>query len=85
MALNATELCEAMANALPDAWHHYKPDAPVISGAPDDSKILFLAIAAGLLKYLQNHSNDAVNSITLTVPVLGDVTYPVKSLVINTA
>jgi hypothetical protein len=83
MSLDPTQLGDAMANAMPDAWQQVKGQPFPLPSVPDDAKVLFRAVALGLLTYLKAHT-DSVKTVTLTIPVTGDVTYTVKSVAINT-
>lgn len=68
MALNATDLGTAMANAMDGAWQQHHGGEHLPSPVNEDGKSLFLAIATGILNYLRAHEADAVNSITLNLP-----------------
>jgi hypothetical protein len=64
MALVASELADAMVAQLDEAWKIVKgEDFP--GGSRDDAKIMFLAVARGLLIYMEQHQNDAVSTIAL--------------------
>lgn len=64
MPLKASELANQMSSELPDAFHDLKGGTfpgPVTV----DAKVMFLAIARGLLKYLETpDGRDAIESIT---------------------
>ena len=64
MALVASELADAMVAQLDEAWKIVKgEDFP--GGSRDDAKIMFLAVARGLLIYMEQHQNDTVSTIAL--------------------
>jgi hypothetical protein len=64
MALVASELADAMVAQLDEAWKIVKgEDFP--GGSRDDAKIMFLAVARGLLIYMEQHQNDMVSTVTL--------------------
>jgi hypothetical protein len=64
MALVASELADAMVAQLDEAWKIVKgEDFP--GGSRDDARIMFLAVARGLLIYMEQHQNDAVSTIAL--------------------
>jgi len=79
MTLNAQALAQSMQNELPNAWLTIKgyamPSAPA-----DDQRVLFLAIARGVLKYLNDNENAAIKTITLDTALLTAVTYNVRGL-----
>ena len=62
MALVATAMAEAMVNQLGVAWQQVK-GVPMPAGDLNDARIMFLAVARGLLVYLDEQQNDMVNSI----------------------
>ncbi len=85
MPLKPNELADAMVAALPRAWKDVKgvdfpggdpPDAK----AAEDARVMFLAVARGLLTYLESHQGGSVRKITLTIPNLGDRDYTVANL-----
>ena len=64
MALVASDLADAMVAQLDEAWKIVKgEDFP--GGSRDDARIMFLAVARGLLIYMEQHQNDTVSSVTL--------------------
>ena len=64
MALVASELADAMVDQLDEAWKAVKgEDFP--GGSRDDAKIMFLAVARGLLIYMEQHQNDTIKTIAL--------------------
>jgi hypothetical protein len=66
MALEPNGLADAMVAALPRAWELVKGnDIPFPGGSTDDAKIMFLAVARGLLTYLEAHQNDMIKTIDL--------------------
>jgi hypothetical protein len=64
MALIANDLANAMMNQLDEAWQIVKGE-PIPSPPGDDARVMFLAIARGLLIYMEQHQNDAVSTIAL--------------------
>lgn len=63
MALVASELADAMVAQLDEAWKAVKgEDFP--GGSRDDAKIMFLAVARGLLIYMEQKQNETVSSVT---------------------
>ncbi len=64
MALVANDLANAMVDQLDEAWQIVKGE-PFPGGSRDDARIMFLAVARGLLIYMEQHQNDAVSTIAL--------------------
>jgi hypothetical protein len=64
MALVAEDLANAMMDQLDEAWELVKGD-PIPSPPGEDAKIMFLAIARGLLIYMEQHQNDMVSTVAL--------------------
>jgi len=62
MTLRATEMGQAMVDQLGEAWQQVKGE-PMPASDLKDAQIMFLAVARGLLVYLEAHQNDMVNSI----------------------
>jgi hypothetical protein len=63
MPLTPNELADAMVAALPRAWQDAKGE-PFPGGDTADAKVMFLAVARGLLTYLENNQAEIFNSIT---------------------
>jgi len=64
MSLIANDLANAMVDQLDEAWQQVKGE-PFPGGSRDDARIMFLAVARGLLIYMEAHQNDTVSSIAL--------------------
>ena len=64
MALVANDLANAMLNQLDDAWQIVKGE-PIPNPPGDDARVMFLAIARGLLIYMEQHQNDTIKTIAL--------------------
>ena len=64
MALVANDLANAMMNQLDEAWQIVKGE-PIPSPPGDDARVMFLAIARGLLIYMEQHQNDMVSTVAL--------------------
>ena len=64
MALVANDLANAMVDQLDEAWQIVKNE-PIPSPPGEDARILFLAIARGLLKYMEQHQNETIKTIAL--------------------
>jgi hypothetical protein len=83
MSLKPDELADAMITALPAAWKKIKGvDFP--GGSTDDAKVMFLAVARGLLTYLHDHPNDTISKIDLTIPSITAGPYDVRRVTVNT-
>ncbi len=79
MPLKPDDMAAAMLTALPQAWKEVK-GVEFPGGGQDDQRVLFIAIARGLLTYLKNNPNEIMNTINLTVPAGGNISYPVNSV-----
>jgi len=53
-----------MVDQLDEAWQIVKGE-PFPGGSRDDAKVMFLAIARGLLIYMEQHQNDTIKTIAL--------------------
>ena len=83
MALEPEGLANAMQAAFPGAWKDTKGVAFEGDPLDPDQKILYLAIARGLLKYLNDHENDTMTSIQLRVGGGSAVTNTVDGMNLN--
>jgi hypothetical protein len=64
MALTSTELTAFMQQALRQEWQATK--GSVISNTTvEDMRLIFAAVARGLLNYLETHQDDFINTITV--------------------
>ena len=59
-------LAEAIEQAMKDEWQRAK-DEPMPDTDPTDRRILFVAVARGLLAFLNGRPNDVLSTITLQV------------------
>ena len=75
MALVANDLANAMVDQLDEAWQIVKGE-PFPGGSRDDAKVMFLAIARGLLIYMEQHQNDTIRTIALGGGSAVNVTSP---------
>lgn len=73
MALVANDLANVMVGQLDEAWLQVK-GTPFPGGNTDDARIMFLAVARGLLIYMEAHQNDTISTITLEGGSAQDVT-----------
>jgi len=64
MSLNARELANVMADELDEAWQEVKGVA-FPGGNREDARVMFLAVARGLLLYLEQHKGDMVANVTI--------------------
>ncbi len=84
MALTPNDLANAMEGVMAQAWTAVKgPDIPFPEGDPSDRKVLFLAVAWGLLKYLETNEDGVINSIRLTQTGTETLDYDVEALDLN--
>ena len=66
MPLDANGLADEMTAQLDEAWRKVKGE-PFPGGSPaerEDAKIMFLAVARGLLLYLEAHKTEMISTIT---------------------
>lgn len=64
MSLDANELANEMVAQLPAAWELVKgEDWP--GGDTKDAKVMFLAVARGLLRYMDDNQNETIRTIAL--------------------
>jgi hypothetical protein len=78
MALEADGLIQAIETAFASEWARVKQIPLPVAGA-DDRRLLFAAVARGLLTYLAAHEGDLVRTFTANAGA-GDVTWAVSSL-----
>ena len=82
MTLVVSELTQAMQEALQTEWRAAKGEEMPEAGA-EDRRLIFAAVARGLLTYLRAHQNDWLNTITFEDPGTGRVTHTVKATQLN--
>jgi hypothetical protein len=75
-------LAEAIENAMKAEWQAVK-GSPMPDTDPQDRRILFVAIAQGLLSYLNAHQTDAINTIEYDDGVGGTETLDIESVDFN--
>jgi hypothetical protein len=83
MSLRPDDLAEAMVVALPDAWLRVK-GVPFPGGSTDDARVMFLAVARGLLKYLEDHPTDMISQIDMAIPSISAGPYAVSRVDVDT-
>lgn len=76
-------LAEAIENAMKAEWQAVKGE-PMPDTDPTDRRILFVAIARGVLGYLEAHQTDAIESIDLKIGSGSSTTFTVTSVDFNT-
>jgi len=64
MPLKVGELTEAMLQALGREWQQAK-GAPLPAAGVEDRRLLFAAVARGLLEYLDSHQDQVIRTIDL--------------------
>jgi hypothetical protein len=83
MALKASEMTAAMEKALKAEWQKAKDEA-LSDDYAEDRRLLFAAIARGVLEYLEDHENEIFKEITLQQKGTTQlITYAVKKLDLN--
>jgi hypothetical protein len=83
MSLKPDDLAQAMVDALPAAWARVKGE-PFPGGSTDDARVMFLAVARGLLTFLEGHQADMISRINLTIPGVTAGPYAVTLVDVNT-
>jgi hypothetical protein len=63
VSLNPSDLTDAMQAAFTQEWQAVKGGLPPSVGT-DDRRLLFAAVARGLLQYLEEHEDELVTRIT---------------------
>jgi hypothetical protein len=63
VSLVPSDLIEAMQRAFSQEWQAVKGAPPPDAGT-DDRRLLFAAVARGLLKFLDDHQDDVLKQIT---------------------
>jgi len=63
MPLIPSELTDAMQQAFKNEWLAVKK-SPMPEGGGEDRRLLFAAVARGLLEYVEAHQNEVLTSIT---------------------
>lgn len=64
MTLTSTQLTAAMQEALRQEWQASK-GSPITNTTVEDMRLIFAAVARGLLNYLETHQDDFINTITV--------------------
>jgi hypothetical protein len=84
--LDATALADSMAlamdDAMADAYQKLKGSA-LPDKAKDDRRMLFVAIARGMLSYLQDHHNEIFATMNLTPSGGNPIDFQVNSVSLN--
>jgi hypothetical protein len=84
MALQPDELADAIEQAFKIVWGQLKPDDRFPSDGRPERRVLFLAVARGLLTYLEHHQTDMISSIDLDLGGPVSSTFPVTNVELNT-
>ncbi|HWP47391.1 MAG TPA: hypothetical protein VNM22_09545 [Candidatus Limnocylindrales bacterium] len=82
MALEATHMTEAIEAAFKNEWQVVK-GTPLPAAGSEDRRLLFAAIARGILEYLKDHEEDILKSITVKDPSDTAITYTVEKMDLN--
>jgi hypothetical protein len=83
MALKPGELADEIEHAFESVWGQLKPDDPFPSDGRADRRVLFLAVARGLLTYLENKQNETLSTLQLVLSHNIPDTYIVEALDLN--
>ena len=83
MALEPNGLAQAMQSALPGAWVTVKGEP--FPGDPNDpdQRVMFLAIARGVLKYLESNQKGVISTIQLSTGGNPPVSFTANALDLN--
>jgi hypothetical protein len=76
-------MADAMLTALPQVWKEVKGEE-FPGGDSNDVKVIFRAVARGLLTYLEAQQDTTITSITLQPSGGSSVAYTVQALDLNT-
>jgi hypothetical protein len=66
MALKPGDMADAIETAFQTLWPTYRPDEPFPSDSVNERRLLFLAIAQGILTYLNTHEDEMFSTIDLS-------------------
>jgi hypothetical protein len=80
--LRAADLTQAIQEALEKEWQEAKKQQLPAAGL-EDRRLLFAAVARGLLEYLKKHQDDVLSTITFEDVAGERVTHAVKGAVLN--
>ena len=81
-AIDPNALADAIEAAMPQAWQDVK-GTPFPGGDPKERRPMFLAIAHGLLKVLQDNQSTFVTSMNLSVGGGAPIANNVSNLKLN--
>ena len=79
MSLTPIGLADEIEDAFKAIWP-IDERGPLPDGTEADRRLLFMAVARGLLQYLEANQDDLINSMQLTVSGVGTTNYTVESL-----
>jgi hypothetical protein len=82
MALVASEMTNTMQEAMTKEWEATREGSLPDIGK-EDRRLLFAAVARGLLEYLKANESELLQSITIHNPAGNDIVYPIKNVVID--
>jgi hypothetical protein len=82
MSLTPNGLADAIESAFEMVWGQLKPDDPFPADGKPDRRVLFRAIARGLLTYLEAHEGDFISTIDLDD--IGGGTFDVGNVALDT-
>ena len=82
MSLDAVSLTEAIVSAFEKEWAAAK-GSPLPAVGKEDRRLMFAAVARGILEYLEAHQNEFFNTITFEEPPGQTVTRKVTEVDLN--
>jgi hypothetical protein len=78
MPLNSSDLTQAMQEAFKKEWAAVKKIALPDAGG-EDRRLLFAAVARGLLEYVEAHQNEVISAITFEDEGATSITHTVTN------
>jgi hypothetical protein len=82
MPLKPDDLADAMETAFKQAWPEIK-GTPLPPADPKDRRVLFVAVARGLLTYLQQNPTEILTTLVVDDPLGATLTYTVQEADVN--
>ncbi len=84
MSLKPGDMADAIEAAFKTLWPTYRPDEPFPSDSVNERRLLFLAIAQGILTYLNTKGGEMFNTIDLSGGgLVGTEHYTVNTVDLN--
>jgi hypothetical protein len=84
MSLKASELTDKIDAAFADEWRKTKP-IPLPSAGAEDRRLLFAAVAHGVLAYLKENDDEIFKTLSLRIPGGATTNYDVTAAELDLA